>query len=378
MSRAVSRASAPSSPLFTAIQLLTPDQARQAFDAASGSVMASARTAAFQDARQVGTQLFTRLWNIGGGELDARQLLDKLAPTDLPTFARCFTPLAPPAPPPTTFTAWGEGFGDFGHDGGNGNGAGLDRSLGGFVLGIDAPIHGLGAPYRIGIAGGYTTNSYGGKGSSSGSGTFDSVFGAVYGGTRYGSVDVRAAASFAGNSTHNQRVVAFPGFMESERASYGGTTVQGFGEVGYRIAAARYVIEPVVDAAITHTHQNGYRETGGAAALIGFAQDTTVGTTTLGVRGEAAPFNGLPLVARAFLGWQHAFGDISPVSKLAFEAGSIPFTSQGAPIQTDALAVEAGLDWRYSARLALALSYIGQVGSRDYDNGVKGRVEVKF
>ena len=368
----------PGSALYNAVLGLTPAQARQAFDAASGSVHASAQTAAFQDGRQVGALVFDRLWNIGGGELDARQLLDKLAPNDLPTFVRCFAPAEPaPKSPPTVYSVWGEAFGDFGHDGGNANGGAIDRSLGGFVLGIDAPIHGLGAPYRIGIAGGYSNDSFGGPQSSS-TGTFESVFGAIYGGTRYGAVDIRVAASASANSNDVRRTVAFPGFHEIEHSNYGGSTLQGFAEVGYRFASPRFVVEPVIDAAITHVHQDGYRETGGAAALTGAAQDNDVGTTTLGVRTEAAPFNGLPLVARAFLGWRHAFGDVNPVSKLAFVAGSVPFASSGAPIDTDALAAEAGLDWRYSSTLSLAISYMGQVGARDYDNGLKGRMEYKF
>ena len=47
------------------------------------------------------------------------------------------------------------------------------------------------------------------------------------------------------------------------------------------------------------------------------------------------------------LGWRHVFGDVTPTSTLAFaSAPSIPFAVAGAPIARDALAVEAGLDWR--------------------------------
>ena len=154
--------------------------------------------------------------------------------------------------------------------------------------------------------------------------------------------------------------------------------MQGFGEIGYRFASPRLVFEPVVDGSVSYVHADAYREKGGAAALIGQAQDTTTESVTLGARGEAAPITGVPLVARAFLGWRHTFGDINPISRLAFAAGSLAFTSQGAPIDVDALAAEAGLDWRYNSSLTLAISYLGQVSAHDYDNGLKGRVEYKF
>ena len=120
-------------------------------------------------------------------------------------------------------------------------------------------------------------------------------------------------------------------FFEKEHGRYWGNVVQGFGEIGYRFATSRYVIEPVIDAAVVHIHQDGFRESGGAAALIGYAQDTDTASTTLGVRAEAAPINGLPLIARTFLGWRHGYGNINPSATFAFASGSTPFSSSGAP-----------------------------------------------
>ena len=81
---------------------------------------------------------------------------------------------------------------------------------------------------------------------------------------------------------------------------------------------------------------------------------------------------------RCFFKLETIWIDIDPASRLAFEAGSIPFTSQGAALDRNALATEAGLDWRFSGAVTLGIAYIGQVGPRDSDNGVKGRIEVKF
>ncbi len=186
------------SPVFTALQGLTATGARAALDALSGAPHASVVTAATQDAARVSGLVFDRLWTIGGGGIDARTLLQQLAPGDRGSLpVNCFLPMPAAAPPPTTYTVWGEAFGDFGHDGGNANGAGLDRSTGGFVLGIDTPIHGFTAPYRVGFAGGYSNDTLHATGAAGG-GSFQSVFGTLYGGARYGAVDVRAGASVAG------------------------------------------------------------------------------------------------------------------------------------------------------------------------------------
>ena len=285
--------------IVRSLQGLSQAQARMALDQLAGATHASVSTTAGQDSLRVSTQVLDRLWNIGGGEIDARTLLQQLGtPGEMPAFVNCYAPLPAPASrtPPPIVTAWGEGFGDFGHDGADRNGAGLDRSLGGFIIGYDAPLHGLGAPTRVGIAGGYTNTSFSGTGAggSGSNGSFESVFGSIYGGARYGAFDVRGGITAAGTSTRVDRTVAYPGFSEGEHSVYGGNTEQVFAELGYRFSGTRWVVEPIVNVAYTHVHLDSFHERGGAAALFGFAQDNDLGTTTLGARAEYAPFVGIP------------------------------------------------------------------------------------
>ena len=366
--------------LYNAVLNQTVMGARTAFDAASGEIHASAASAAIEDTRFVREAIFDRLWDSTGSGLSAAQVLAGYGPADaVPEAARGYAPVPGPVRTvPAPYVFWGQGFGDFGHNGGDGNAARLDRSLGGFVLGADAPVPGaFGNAWRVGVAGGYTHDDLSVKARNS-SGTFESVFGALYGAADYGPVAVRLGASYGGNSTDTNRSILFPGFIDGAHTSYGGDTVQGFGEVGYRLGFARAVLEPVLQGAAIHIHQDGFSETGGVAALRGFGQDNDVQTTTLGVRGEIAPWSTLPVVARAFLGWRHAFGDANPAALLAFEAGSSAFSVTGAPIDRNALAAEAGLDWRASSALTLGVSYSGQVGDRAEDHAVKGKMEYRF
>jgi fibronectin-binding autotransporter adhesin len=83
-------------------------------------------------------------------------------------------------------------------------------------------------------------------------------------------------------------------------------------------------------------------------------------------------------VARAFLGWQHAYGDINPAQTLAFASGGIRFDSYGVPLDRNSAVAEAGLDWRATSALSLGLAYTAQIGPLDRDNAIKGRAEYRF
>lgn len=370
----------PTNPVFNPVLSLTGPGAQQAFNALSGEAHASAATAAVVDARFVSTAVFDRLWNIGGGELDAYQVLQGFGPTTLPTLLRCYAPNDTVTPQIlSNYSVWGQAIGSFGRNDGNSNVGSLDRSTGGFVIGADKAFYGVlgNGTWRVGVAGGYSNDSFKVSDRSS-QGTYESAFGTLYAGARYNAVDLRFGGSFGGNSTNIRRTVAFPGFLDAERANYGGETVQGFGEIGYRFALSRTVIEPIAGFTAVHVHQDSFRERGGAAALLGFGHDTDVQTTTLGFRSEASPFANLPIVARLMLGWQHAFGDINPTAVVAFASGGDPFEVSGAPIDRDAAVAEVGVEYRASSALTVGLNYAGQVGDHAYDNSVRGRLDYRF
>lgn len=374
----------PSNGLYDAVVGLDQAQARQAFRATSGVTHANTQTVITSFARTSSTLLLDRLWDVSGSGLSAQQVLDQFAPDRLPALVRCYGPAPDPVPAaaPATYTAWGEAFGTFGHTDATPNAGGLDRSLGGFILGIDTPLDRIGGDkWRAGLAGGYTNTSFKSP-LDGGSGTVQSVFGSLYGGARYGAVDLRLGTVAGGTFIDARRDVAFGGvplFNEVERSHNTGYTVQTFGEVGYRIPAGNVVFEPIAGAAYLHSHQDGFTEKGGLAALTVAAQDTDLGTTTLGFRAEAQPFKDLPIVAHALLGWQHAIGDVSPATTLAFASAPLDtFSVIGTPIDRDALAAEAALDYRVSSVLDVGLTYVGQVGATAADHSVKGRLEYRF
>jgi fibronectin-binding autotransporter adhesin len=369
-------------PIFNAVVGQSFTGARQAFDALSGEVHASAVTAAFEDSRLPRETILDRLSQPFTGPTLGSTMAAYAA--NLPTKAR---PMAPP-PDPQTLSFWGQAFGDFGHSGTDGNAASLSRSTDGFVIGGDASVIGAaGGDWRFGAAGGYTSDNISVADRSS-SGTFQSAFAAVYGGASFGVLQLRSGAIYGVNTTATSRQIIFPGFGENATSSYGGSTTQVFGEAGYRIGLMNFnwaglsfnraMLEPFLGAAGIHLHQDGFTEAGGIAALNGFEQGYDLATTTLGLRGETTLGGPMPLTARALLGWRRAYGDVLPTALMAFQGGTQPFTIAGVPIDRDAFVTEVGFDYAANSALTLGVAYSGQYGEHASDSAVKGRIDLRF
>jgi autotransporter-associated beta strand protein len=363
-------------PIYNAVVGQSFSGARQAFDALSGEVHASAVTAAFEDSRLPREAILDRLSQPFYGLGWASSLAAYAA--DLPGKAAA----DPRRYQPQTLSFWAQGFGDFGRNRSDGNAATLSRSTDGVVIGGDVSVIGLaGGDWRFGAAGGYTYDNFSIADRSS-SGNFQSGFGAIYGGASFGALQLRSGAIYGVNTTATSRQIIFPGFGESATSSYGGSTAQAFGEAGYRFALAglpglgisRASLEPFVGAAAIHIHQNDFTEFGGAAALSGFGQGHDLATTTLGLRTESRFGGPLPVIARALFGWRHAYGDVVPTALLAFQGGTQPFSIAGVPVDRNAFVTEAGLDYATT----LGLAYSGQYGQRATDSAIKGHLNVKF
>jgi outer membrane autotransporter protein len=375
--------------VFNAVASQSPSTAAQAFDALSGEVHASVMTAAYEDALLPQSAVLERLTQpVSPPVLGAAIGTTGAYAADLPSAKKPgLAPVAVSLYRPRLFDLWGQGFGDWGHVGGNGNAASLSRSTGGFVLGGDLSTTSfMGGDWRFGLAGGYTNDSLtvNQRGSSGG---FESVFGGAYAGASFGSLQVRAGAVYGANTTSTTRQVAFPGFLEQLSSSNGGSTAQAFGEVGYRIqltglgfgglSFSRASFEPFAGAAAFLIHQNGFTETGAAAALTASARDFNIETTTFGLRSEIA-FAAMPLTVKTMLGWRHAYGNVVPSVLLTFEGGGQAFGISGVPMDRDAFVAEAGLDYALTSMFAVGASYCGQFGQRATDNAFKGNVNLRF
>ncbi|TXM64754.1 autotransporter outer membrane beta-barrel domain-containing protein [Methylobacterium sp. WL12] len=375
---------------------LTTSEAVGAFRALTGDIHASAISAEFETAFFVREAILDRMrWGATPGYADGADYgrLPAAYTADLPGRRAAPTPVAVRTLDPRVFGLWGQGFGSFGEARTDGNAASLSRQTSGFVLGADVRLE---SGFRVGVAGGYTSTSLDTAGRLQ-SGSIESGFGGVYGGYELGPVSLRLGAVYADNAARLRRTVLFAGVSDTPSARTGGSTIQGFGELGYKfvfggatppigkdaapvpVTTLSY-IEPFVGGAYVSIGRDRFTETGGIAALTGFARDYDLGTATAGVRAQTSLDLGLgvPVSAHGLLGYRRAFGDVVPTALLAFGATGPAFLTAGIPIDRDALVAEAGLDLRVSAAATLGVAYTGQVGTRAEDHAVKGNFTYRF
>lgn len=267
------------------------------------------------------------------------------------------------------FAMWAQGLGSWGSLKGDRNAPRTDHTLGGIISGLDVTFDGM---WRVGLAGGYTRSSFDTPGLAA-SGSSDSYHVALYGGGQIGAWGLRAGASYSWNGLTTSRRVVAVNLASLERGDNSPKTTQLFGEVGHSFAFAGGALEPFANLA--YVRVDGDISERGVAATTGSMQlDTTY--TTFGLRGVVALTD--RLTARGTLAWRHAFGDITPLAKLAFHSGGPEFALAGSPIARDALVTEAGLDFAIAPNASLGVAWTSQFAEASRDNTLKGNLRWSF
>ncbi|HEY6630773.1 MAG TPA: autotransporter domain-containing protein [Rhizobiaceae bacterium] len=314
---------------------------RTALDALSGEIHATAKTVLIEDARHVRDLANDRVRAAFGGEAGTQ--------------------------------GWTRIYGAWGSSGSDGNAGSTDRSLGGVITGADGD---LGA-WRVGFLGGYSQSSFD-TASRASSGSVDSVHVGVYGGRQWDALSLRTGLAYSLSDVDTDRSADFAGFSDDLAAGYHASTFQAFGELGYTVKAGAAAFEPFVNLAHVHLRTDGFTETGEDAALrvAGSGTGTTFSTLGLRLSGDVSIAD-IAVAARGTMGWRHAMGDTTPVSRHAF-AGSSGFTVAGVPVAADALILEAGLGVSLTQAAMLDLSYNGQLASGQSEHSGRIDLAVKF
>ncbi|MDB5726702.1 MAG: outer rane autotransporter barrel domain protein, partial [Novosphingobium sp.] len=324
--------------VYNAVLGLDIPGARTAFDAVSGEIHASLQTTLIEDSRYPREAVLRRLeYATGDG-----------------------------------FAAWAESFGSWGANDADGNAARLTQDSRGFVTGIDTSV---GVNWRAGLAGGYSLHTLDLPARSS-TGSVGQTYGLAYVGGEYGPVRISFGAGYSHLAARTDRSAVFPGFTDRLRAAYGGSIIQGFGELGYRIGLSGGAFEPFARVAVVRVATDGFAEAGGAAALRGGGTSWTRTTTTLGLH-FATPVAGT-LSVDARVGWRHALGGATPVSTLQFVSGGSAFAVAGVPSSREAGVAEGGVTWQANPGLAVWTRYSGVIGDEGQDNSVRGGISLTF
>ena len=352
------------SPLAGALAALDLSTAAAALDSLSGEIYASTQSLLQQQSAYLRNATNARLRQaFGGGAPDATSAQLSAAP--LPSAGAGRSP-----------TVWAEGYGGWDHFSGNSNAGALNGTDTGFLMGIDNP---LGQNWRVGLAGGWSNSGFD-VASRSSSGSANNYDIAVYGGARYGDLGIRLGAGYTWSDVSANRSVGFAGFGDQLSSSYNAGTAQVYGEIGYDFHLGGTVLEPLADLAYVNLATDGFSESGGPAALTANSAsfDTTYSVLGARISHEFDLGDGAALTATGRVGWQHAFGDTTPATTLAFTGTATPFSVSGVPISQNAAIVEAGLAYSPAPNVSLGIYYAGQLAPNAQENSFNGTVDFKF
>lgn len=248
------------------------------------------------------------------------------------------------------------------------------RGAGASPSGHDAPLNGSGD--NVSSAGMATFDTSQSNASSS----IGSYHLALYGGAQFGALGLRLGTAYTWNRVHVDRSASFASFADNPSSSYSAGTVQVFGEAGYAIPVGRVALEPFAGLAYVNLHTDGFTENGGAAALHSGNDTQNVTYSTLRVRAASRfDLSGTTAITpRGMVGWRHAFGNVTPTSRLAFASSATTFTVSGVPIARDSAVVELGLDVSVGKNATVGVPYSGQYGSGYRDNAIQGNLLWRF
>ncbi|MCD2172302.1 autotransporter outer membrane beta-barrel domain-containing protein [Rhizobium sp. C4] len=331
-----------SNALRTAVlSVQTDGEARSAYDQLSGEVYSSAKTALIDDSRFVRQATANQVRSAVGAK---------------------------------TPSVWAQGYGSWGSFKGDGNASGFDRNAGGFFIGADGEVLDT---FRLGVVGGYGHSAIQ-AGAGRGSVSVDTYSLGVYGGGEWNKLTVNLGLNEAWHQLSSSRSFSFSGFTDSLSADYHARTTQAYGDVGYRMDLGSVSFEPFAGLAYVNLNTDGFTEKGGFAALTSRGNSVDATFTTIGLRAESRfDLEGVSVTASGMAAWRHSLNQVTPTSINAI-AGGAAFSAAGAPLARDVAVFEAGLSAAISQNATIGVSYSGQFGNGVRDQGIKGRLSLKF
>jgi outer membrane autotransporter protein len=337
------------SAVYQAVVGLDAPTARRGFDALSGEQFASTRSALIDDSRYVRDAIDRHLLGLSN---EGSQATDEHG-----------------------VTVWTSAWGHWGDNDGDNNAARMQANGSGLLLGADI---GVGGDARLGAVVGHGQTSMRVDDRDSNAHATATDIG-VYGDMSLGAFALRGGLAYAWQTIDGTRTALFGNFANTLGQHYHAHVSQGFVEGGYRFQVGEgQQLEPFVNLARVQLQTGSVREGGGAAALAVAGDSSAVNTATLGLRDTWSLAASGGLNAHASLGWQQAWGDVTPVSSMRFASGSDSFDIAGTPVARHAAVVDAGLSFAVARNVSVDASYIGRFGSDAKDQGARMSLVVQW
>ena len=347
--------------ISNAISLLSDDAARNAFDQLSGEIYSTLQGTMLTNSLRTRDAVLARINNSHNDTSVGSSSHGHIKGDDANDIEQ----------PASTGSFWMQGYGSWGHQSATTNNAGANSTSKGVVIGADGMTS---SDWLFGLVVGYSHLDLS-LASLASTAEVETYTVGAYGSTSTNGFDISVGADFSWNSIDTSRNVALPGFADSLRASYDGTTAQAYIDIAYRIEQDMGGITPFATLAYVDQRIDAFAETGGVAALSGLSTSTSTTFTTIGARFETQSENRTKY--HATIGWRHAFDDVNPVSAVSF-AGGNNFTITGMPIDEDAAIIEAGMSFEVDEQSHMNLTYKGQFADNARDQSFNAVFVMKF
>lgn len=337
------------SAVYQAVLMQDAGAARASFDQLSGEAFASTRTALINDSRYVRDAINRRLLGADEANQGTRATNGE------------------------GVTAWTSAWGHWGDTDSDGNAARSTSNGSGLLLGGDLTV---GGSARLGavVGHGQASVKVGDRDSDAHATT---TWAGLYGDAAFGAFSLRGAAAYAWHDVDSHRNVAMGDSHQRLGASYHARSWQAYAEGSYDLALGHgNTLAPFVQLAHAQLDTDDAREQGGSASLRAMGASGAVSFGTLGLRDSWQSASGATLHASA--GWQMAWGDRLPTSRMQFTAGGDAFGVSGVPVAQHAAVVDAGVSFPLGRRTRLDASYLGQFAGDARDQAARLSLTVTF
>ena len=199
-----------------------------------------------------------------------------------------------------------------------------------------------------------------------------------------GPLEVQVGGSYAWHELDTTRTTTVPGLASTLSGNPDGTSLELFGELGYKFDMGNYAFTPFVRNAYNRTKLDTVRETGGANALTIDTATREVNLASVGLRfdGDQA-FGGLDGTSNRFLprmsvSYQRAFGDRDSTAVAQIGGTGPLYTIGGTPLGKIAFNVDGGFDVLFGDRFSIGAGGFASTSKRWSDYGGKVAIGLRF
>lgn len=251
---------------------------------------------------------------------------------------------------------WAKGYGNLGERRGDDLSTKYDYRGGGLIVGFDRKV---GERLLLGASAGYSRTTVNMKDLK------DDIRVAGYQGALYGAYDmdpwyVHGLVAYGFNRYDTARNIVFGAIARTAHASYGGHSLSGYGEAGYRFRIGTFSVIPTASLQAGSLWRNAFTETGAGALDLAEDSDRMSSLTgSLGVRlKKEFRMQSSSITPEIRVRWLHEFVNDDYALDASFTGDpASTFTIRGDRAQQDSAAIGFGLSWEIGESFDLALSY---------------------